>query len=118
MKIKNSKLKGLSKCEIKQLVRYELEREYCDFKVCMLKKSASDVYESCNTVRFYECLHEYFCYNEHIPMSFYKKAVKLIYRDYSIMNILFELYIKYEELSLDSWTCISGLIDEFVNPKE
>ena len=43
----------------KQLLKV-IGREYELFKYKMLSRSVQEIYDSCNAIRFYECMYEYF----------------------------------------------------------
>ena len=86
------------------------ETEYQLFKYKMLSGTSREIYDSCNTIRFYECLHEYFQYTERVELEFVRK-VKM--RD-DLLGQLYAYYLKAEYLSIETWTEIEELLHCYV----
>lgn len=84
-----------------------IELEYSIFKFKMLSKTSHEIYDSCNIIRFYECVHEYLLYNENVSAEF-MDHIKI--RN-NVLEELYEIYLKYESLRIDSWDEIDNLID-------
>ena len=89
-----------------QDLMYRMEQEYHLFKYEMLSKTRKEIYERCTEIYFYECLHEYFLYQEDINEEFLEKASKRT----SIYRKLWNLYQKYEHLEVGTWEQIEGML--------
>ena len=87
-----------------------VETVYSLFKYKMLSGTGREIYESCNTIRFYECLHEYFQYTEKVELEFVRK-VKM--RD-NLLGELHAYYLKTEYLSIETWEGIEELLRCYV----
>lgn len=89
-----------------QALLEQMEQEYQLFRYEMLSRTAKEIYESCAKIHFYECLHEYFLYQENIQEEFLEKAAKRkgIYQE------LWNLYLKHEHLEVGTWEQIEGML--------
>lgn len=89
-----------------QILMERMEQEYQLFRYKMLSRTVKEVYEDCAKIHFYECLHEYFLYQENIQEEFLEKAAKRkgIYQE------LWNLYLKYEHLEVSTWEQIEGML--------
>lgn len=86
---------------------YKIEQKHNIFKYSMLSKTPQEIYDACNEIYFYECMYEYFMYNENIS----KKFMSCVYNDKDIMQVLKHIYNKYEFLSFDKWCDIDEIIN-------
>lgn len=93
----------MSKCN-------NIELEYSIFKFRMLSKTPREIYDNCNVIRFYECVHEYLIYNENVPGEF----MEHIKTGQNILRELYHIYLKYEGIRIDSWEEIDNLIDIYM----
>lgn len=89
-----------------QELRYRMEQEYHLFKYKMLSRTELEIYERCTEIYFYECLHEYFLYQEDIDKEFLDKASEMT----NIYQELWNLYQKYEHLEISTWEQIEGIL--------
>ncbi len=83
-----------------------VETEYRLFKYKMLSGTRNEIYDSCNVIRFYECLWEYFLYSGNIGPEFVRR-VKI--RD-DLLSQLYGYYLKTEYLSIETWSGIEELL--------
>ncbi|MCM1236942.1 MAG: hypothetical protein NC489_43255, partial [Ruminococcus flavefaciens] len=74
-----------------QLAR-TVEQEFELFRFRMLAKSREEIFESCNVIRFYSCIYEYFLYKEDMKMEHVKACLKCG----NVIDTLYRLYMKYE----------------------
>lgn len=88
----------------KLLLKVEAEHEL--FKYKMLASPVKDVYESCNEIRFYECVYEYFRYCESITEEYMEACLK----ESEIISALWRTYMENEYLKIDTWEDIEDLI--------
>ena len=77
----------------RELVK-RIENEFLLFKYKMLSKSNIEIYDSCNIIRFYESIYEYFIYTEDLN----KKYLNVCLTYENVISELYELYLKYESL--------------------
>lgn len=92
--------------QIKQEFMYNIQSEYNLFKSTMLLKTPAEIYDSCNTIHFYECIYEYFQYNENIDREF----IKHMYHRKNIISEIQRIYYKSEYLTIDTWEGIDEII--------
>ena len=86
---------------------YNIESEYNLFKSNMLLKTPEEIYDSCNTIRFYECMYEYFQYNENINSQF----ISYMHCKKNTISELQHIYYKNEYLTVDTWDGIDDIIN-------
>lgn len=109
---KTNHISSLSESMHKEVIA-AIEKEHTVFREYMMQCIPTKIYDSCNKIRFYECMYEYFSYNDNISNNFYTKAYEYLLHGQSIIEYLYCLYLKYEMLSVDSWDCINELIHVF-----
>lgn len=68
----------------------KIKKEYVLFKYKMLSSNVREVYNECNRIRFFECLHEYFLYKEKIDSEFVQATAD----SEDILQELWEIYLK------------------------
>lgn len=83
---------------IKREFIVNIESEYSCFKSSILLKTPEEIYDSCNIIRFYECVHEYFQYNKNPDSQF----INHMYYNKNIIAELKRIYDKYEYLMIDT----------------
>mgnify|MGYP000850579443 FL=1 len=88
------------------MVRFRIRREYNRFQYQMLKKKKEEIMEKCEKIRFYGCIKEFFQYNEGIPQEIFS----FLSKQKDIIHSMWEIYLKYEQLSCESWDQIEKLI--------
>ena len=86
---------------------YNIESEYNLFKSNMLLKTPQEVYNSCNEIRFYECVYEYFQYNENVDSQF----ISHMHCNKNIISEMQRMYYKNEYLTVDNWDGIDDIIN-------
>ena len=91
-----------------------VEQEYELFKYKMLSKTREEIFEECNAIRFFSCLHEYFLYKEDIKEAYIKACLKCE----DIIATLYHLYIKYEYLIYSRWEDIDEILNALVREQE
>lgn len=87
---------------VRKVIRDEFEQFRC--KILELPKEA--VFEQCNRIRFYSCIHEYFTYNEKIP----KRILLLVDSGAVTICGAWMFYLKHESYSYETWEGISEII--------
>ena len=89
-------------------------REYELFKYKMLSRSSHEIYDSCNAIRFYECMYEYFLYNEGMEPKYRDKvAVKD-----GLLEELYAFYLAHEYVSVETWPDIEELLRCYVTREQ
>lgn len=88
------------------MVRFRIRREYNRFQYQMLKKKKEEIMEKCEKIRFYECIKEFFQYNESISQEIFS----FLSKQKDIIHSMWEIYLKHEQLSCGSWDQIEELI--------
>lgn len=91
-------------------LRSDVEMEYQLFRQKMLHKTSEEVYENCCRIRFYECVHEYFIYKEEIS----SEIVNGCYMESSLLQKLWQVYLKYEATEVSSWEEIEIMIEAYI----
>lgn len=94
----------------KQVLQYA-EQEYKLFKYRMLSNPPKKVYDRCVKIRFYECLHEYFQYKDMTDGNFLEK----IANEETVYSTLWETYLKYEYLGVETWEDIEELLQVYIS---
>lgn len=92
--------------EKERKLRKKIGREHELFKYKMLAAPAAEIYDNCNKIRFYGCIHEYFQYAENLE----KKFVDACLGEPDAIAALWELYIEYEYLKCDTWEDIEEIL--------
>ena len=88
------------------MVRFRIRREYNRFQYRMLKKKKEEIIDKCEKIRFYGCIKELFQYNEGISQEIFS----FLSKQKDIIHSMWEIYLKYEQLSCESWDQIEELI--------
>lgn len=105
--------RGIFPDNVVRLVR-KVEQEFELFRFKMLSKSREEIFESCNIIRFYSCMCEYFLYKEELEESHIKACLKCG----NVIDTLYHLYMKYEYLRYSRWEDIEELLDVLVRVQE
>ncbi len=84
----------------------KIEAEYNIFKQEILSMNAEEIFNACNKIRFYESVMEYFRYNT-IAVDM---VVKICENSDSLLQELWQLYLKYENLQIESWSDIANML--------
>ncbi|MCI9080471.1 MAG: hypothetical protein HFH68_16450 [Lachnospiraceae bacterium] len=87
-----------------------INKEYHTFRKSMLLKNPQEIYESYGEIYFYECLYEYFQYNENIDGSF----IDLVHDTKNIISKLEYIYEDNEYLTVYTWNGIDNIIDYYM----
>lgn len=96
--------------ECKKQVIQKISVEHAIFKYEMLSASTHEVYDSCRQICFYECVQEYFLYSGRISRKFAEAAS----HSNSILEELWEIYLKFEYLNADTWTQLEEILHVYV----
>ena len=91
----------------------KITAEYELFRCKMLLQPAWEIYNSCRSICFYECLYEYFRYCEKISRDFINASEK----ENMILAQLWELYLKNEYLKADTWDEIESILRAYVDKR-
>ncbi len=70
----------------------KVDNEHELFKYKMLSSTPKEIYDNCNIIKFYECIYEYFRYEEIIA----EKHIKSCLKCGNVIASLYEVYIEYE----------------------
>ena len=89
---------------------YNIESEYNLFKSNMLLKTPEEIYDSYNTISFYECIDEDFQYNENRDSQF----ISHMHCKKNIISELQRIYYKNEYLTVDTWDGIDDMINFYM----
>jgi hypothetical protein len=92
----------------------KIQTEHSLFKFRMLSGTNREVYESCNIIRFYETLYEYFIYKESLDQS----LVKIGLQEDDVLDGLYQTYLKYEWLQVGTWEEIKELLKVYVKKRQ
>ena len=93
---------------------YQMEQEYSLFKYKMLSRIQREIYEKCKQIYFYECLHEYFLYQENITREFLDNVSGKTCVYWELWN----LYQQYEHLEVGTWEQIEGMLKFYCHQKK
>ena len=102
-------MKRCEHSEKEKSLQRKIRNEHALFKYQMLSNPVRTVYDSCNKIRFYECMMEYFQYKEAINKEFINSSQNSVYP----LAELYEIYLKYEYLHVDTWKGIEEILDVF-----
>jgi len=91
--------------DVKQLTE-KVSDEYKIFYYSMMEKDKTEIFESCDKIKFYSCVSEYFEWNEEIS----KKAVKKLKDIRHPLEELWMYYIGHEYISVSSWEDIDEML--------
>lgn len=92
----------------------KVETEFELFKYRTLSKSRKKIFESCNEIRFYSCVYEYFIYADGIQAAHIDACLKC---EEPIAE-LHRLYLKYEYLQCGRWENIEELLSALTREQE
>lgn len=84
-----------------------INKEYNAFKSSMLLKEPQEIYDSYGEIYFYECLYEYFQYNENIDSAF----INIAHDTKNIIAKLKYVYEGNEHLTVHTWNGIDNIIN-------
>ena len=87
----------------------KLEVEHKLFKYRMLSGDNKSIYDACNKIRVYECLYEYFLWKEDINTEY----IQLLSGNDSVLQTLYDIYLKYEYLDVGTWLAIDELLEVY-----
>lgn len=91
--------------DTKKLVERVLD-EYKLFYHVMLEKDNKEIFQSCNMIKFYSCVSEYFEWKEDID----HKAVESLKNISHPLAELWQYYLKHEYVSISTWKDIDELL--------
>lgn len=99
--------------QTKKIFMNVINKEYSIFKYRMLANCPRAIYDSCNIIRFYECVREYFLYNENMDL----RIIDVMYGEDNIISLLYHYYMQHEECGVGTWEEIDEMIDMYINNK-
>lgn len=88
-----------------------LKKEHSLFKYRMLSACSRHIYDSCNKIYFYECMYEYFIYNENVDDNVIAQLSKNEY----VLESLYNYYLSNENSEVSRWNLIDEMIDMYIN---
>ena len=86
------------------------EKEYRRFHHKMMNQSKTALWDGCHKVLFYSTIKEYFEYQKEIP----EKYLKVLLSYSHPIEMMWEIYLKYEEISIETWDGIEDLLEAVV----
>ena len=93
--------------EREMLKKIHTEHELFHYK--MLSIPAEEIYQACRKICFFECVYEYFQYEETS-----EEFVNAAWQGEAVLAELWEIYLKYEYLGMDTWEEIEGILAVYV----
>ncbi len=91
-----------------------IEKEYSDFKDCIIKELPESIWEKSAQIFFYSNIHEYFLYNQDIP----ENIIQALGSHSNIIAECWQMYLKKEELSIFTWNDITDILELCVRKAE
>ena len=91
-----------------------IEKEYSDFKECIIKELPESIWEKSAQIFFYSNIHEYFLYNKDIP----ENIIQALSSHSNIIAECWQMYLKKEELSIFTWNDITDILELCVQKAE
>lgn len=88
----------------------QIESEHEIFHYKMLSKQSAEIYQACNEIQFKECCYEYLLYKEDIDPKYITVCLKVD----NVLDALFALYLKYENLKCSTWQDIEEILELLV----
>lgn len=73
----------------------------------MYRLSREEAWNSCGRIHFYNCIKEYFELNGQIPQAY----LELVLMEPSPVRMLWEAYLKEEDLGYQTWDEINELLE-------
>lgn len=98
---------------MKSLIQ-SIEKEYSDFKDCIIKELPESIWEKSAQIFFYSNIHEYFLYNQDIP----ENIIQALSSHSNIIAECWQMYLKKEELSIFTWNDITDILELCVQKAE
>lgn len=98
---------------MKNLIQ-SIEKEYSDFKDCIIKELPESIWEKSAQIFFYSNIHEYFLYNQDIP----ENIIQALSSHNNIIAECWQMYLKKEELSVFTWNDITDILELCVRKAE
>ncbi len=87
-----------------------INKEYNAFKNSMLLKEPQEIYDSYGEIYFYECMYEYFQYNENTDSRF----INIAYDTKNIIAKLKYIYESKEYFTINTWSGIDNIVDCYI----
>jgi hypothetical protein len=92
-----------------------VEQEFELFKYKMLSSSRKHIFHSCNEIRFYSCIYEFFEYSETIEDEHIRACLNC---GGYIIAALYRIYLDLEYLRYDCWEDIEEILNVLVREQE
>lgn len=104
------------KCEVsipikKRIVLSRIKQEHDKFHNHILRLEKEEIMNRCCKIRFYDCIKEYFQYNNSIS----DEVFVFLMPQTDIIHTLWELYLKYEQFDCSTWEQIDELLEHWIN---
>lgn len=96
--------------DTKKLVERILD-EYKLFYYIMLEKDKQEIFQSCNKIKFYSCVSEYFEWKEDID----QKAVEALKDTSHPLAELWQYYLNHEYIEVSTWNDINELLSSYAD---
>lgn len=97
-----------------KLIR-SVEQEFEMFKYKKLLGSRQSIFDSCNEIRFYSCLYEYFQYSEDISEEHIRVCLNC---GGEVIATLYRVYMDIEYLRYSRWEDIEEILNVLVWKQE
>lgn len=95
---------------MEEAYRENVQKEYQEYKEYMLTLSPEQIFDKCGQVHFYNCMYDYFMYNERISQI----VVAKMKVNKTLIAECWEVYLKQEGLSFSSWSEIDELVKVYL----
>lgn len=92
-----------------------VEQEFELFKYKMLAGSRQNIFDSCNEIRFYCCVHEYWQYAENKSDEHIRVCLNY---EHNVIATMYNTYLKWEYLRCDRWEEIEEILNVLVREQE
>lgn len=95
----------------KTKVLNKIKKEHSKFKYRMLSSCNHNIYDSCNMIRFYECIYEYFKYNDAIDETYIRALIGRT----NIIDSLYDYYLNHEYVDVTTFEAIDNLLELYIH---
>lgn len=97
-----------------KLIR-SVEQEFEMFKYKKLSGSRQSIFDSCNEIRFYSCIYEYFQYSDNIKEEHMRACLNC---GGDVIATLYHIYMDTEYLRYSRWEDIGEILNVLAREQE
>ena len=102
-------------CDFEELLQHNVETEYSSFKTEMLNASSDEVFEHAGKIHFYIEIYNYILNNSLIDIFSKLELVRLVNYKKHLITCLFDEYLKYEHLAINTWDAVKEIFDSLLS---